>query len=136
MAMVVRRKYGTRSRDEDGPLSLITSYLVYDVAAENPALLDAQNEPWPGGTHHQLHTIGIELDRIIDHITARPPTPEEVEALVLKPGISVLVLRRVSIDTNGEVAELSDVILPGDRTEFVYTTQLAGLKSPARSRAR
>jgi len=135
-AKLLQRSYRTKSKDEPAPLSLVTSYLVYDVAAENPALLDPHNEPWPGGTQHQLHTIGIELDRITDRITARPPTPEEVEALALKPGTSVMVLRKTSYDTRGHVAEVSDVVLPGDRTEFVYTTKLAPLKAPSNRRNR
>lgn len=135
-AKLLRRRYSTRSREENAPLSMITSYLVYDVAAENPALLDAANEPWPGGTQHQLHTIGIELDRIVDHITARPPSPEEVQALMLSPGVSVLVLRKVSIDTNDQVVEISDVVIPGDRTEFVYCTRLSRWKTSKGRRSR
>src|SRR5205085_8821987 len=123
-AKLLQRIYRTGLKKEKPPLNVIYSYLLYDLAAENPALLDASNEPWPGGTNHQLLTIGIELDRIIDHIATRPPGPEEVEALALSPGIAVFVLRKVSIDTTGQVAEVSDVILPGDRTEFVYTTKL------------
>ena len=123
-AKLLQRIYRTRSKQEEVPLSLIRSYLVYDVAAENSSLLDARNEPWPGGTQHQLHTIGIELDRIVDHITARPPGPEEVEALSLPPGVSVFVLRKVSIDTSDCVVEVSEVVIPADRTEFVYTTKL------------
>jgi GntR family transcriptional regulator len=123
-AKLLKRVYRTRSRQEDAPLSLNHSYMLYDVAAENSALVDASNEPWPGGTGHQLHTIGIELDRIIDHITTRPPGPEEVEELDLPPGVAVFVLRKVSIDTNDQVVEVSDVVLPGDRTEFMYTTKL------------
>jgi GntR family transcriptional regulator len=124
-AKLLQRRYTTRSTREDAPLSLIHSYIPYNIVAENPELLDASNEPWPGGTQHQLSTLGIELDRIVDHITARPPGPTEVEALDLPPGVSVIVLQKVSIDTNDRVVEVSDVILPGDRTEFVYTTKLA-----------
>ncbi|GAA1767501.1 GntR family transcriptional regulator [Luedemannella helvata] len=123
-AKLLQRTYRTRSKQEDTPLNLNRSYLVYDMAAENPALLDPRGEPWPGGTQHQLHTIGIELDRIVDHITARPPGPDEVEALALPPGVSVFVLRKVSIDTSDHVVEVSDVLIPADRTEFVYTTKL------------
>lgn len=134
-AKLLRRTYSAKSRHEDTSLHLITSYLIFDIAAENPALLDAQNEPWPGGTQHQLSTIGIELDRIIDKVTARPPTPEEVEALRLKPGTAVLVLRKTSVDINDCVAEVSDVILPGDRTEFVYTTKLKRWKNDKTERS-
>ncbi|MGW3612542.1 GntR family transcriptional regulator [Micromonospora sp. NPDC005163] len=124
-AKMLERVYRTGSRRENAPLSLNTSYMVYDVVAENPALLDAHNEPWPGGTQNQLLSIGIELDRIVDEITARPPGPEEAEALRLPPGVSVLILRKISIDTSDCVVEVSNVVLPGDRTEFVYTTKLA-----------
>ncbi|MEV7262157.1 GntR family transcriptional regulator [Micromonospora aurantiaca] len=124
-AKMLERVYRTSSRRENAPLSLNTSYMVYDVVAENPALLDAHNEPWPGGTQNQLLTIGIEVDRIIDEITARPPSHEEAEALKLPPGVSVLILRKISVDTSDTVVEVSNVVLPGDRTEFVYTTKLA-----------
>jgi GntR family transcriptional regulator len=122
--LLLRRTYRTRLRTEDSPLSLIQSYLVYDMIKENPDLLTADNEPWPGGTHHQLFTVGIEVDRIIDDITARPPTHEEAEVLGLEPGTSVIMLRKTSIDINNRVVELSDIALPGDRTVLSYTTQL------------
>jgi GntR family transcriptional regulator len=131
-AKLLQRTYRNRSKRENAPLSLVQSHLVYDVAAENPALLDAANEPWPGGTQHQLYTIGIELDRIVDQIATRPPRPEEVEELDLRPGVSVFVVRKTSIDTNDKVVEVSDIILPGDRTEFVYTTKLPRWKSSQR----
>ena len=58
---LLRRRYSTRVKSEDIALSLIDSYLVREVVAVNPALLDVSNEPWPGGTQHQLSTVGIEL---------------------------------------------------------------------------
>ena len=105
-------------------MSLVRSYLVYDVVKSNPDLLSADNEPWPGGTQHQLDTIGIELDRITDRITARPPLPDEAVDLDIEAGVSVLVMRKTSIDTNNKVVELSDVVLPGDRAQLRYTTRL------------
>ncbi|MBS2962093.1 GntR family transcriptional regulator [Actinocrinis puniceicyclus] len=119
------RTYRTTSRHESAPISLSRSYLVYDVAAQNPALLDQNNEPWPGGTQHQLSTLGIEVDRITDEITARPPLADEAEQLGIDAqGVSVFELKRTSVDTAGHVAEVAYVILPGDRTEFIYTTTL------------
>ncbi|MGW3363606.1 GntR family transcriptional regulator [Streptosporangium canum] len=121
---LLHRVYRTASRKENAPLSLIRSWLVYDMAAVNADLLSADNEPWPGGTQHQLFTIGIEIDRIVDEVTARPPQPDEAETLDIEAGVSVLVLRKTSIDTEGRVVEIAESILPGDRTELVYTTQL------------
>jgi len=123
-AKMLHRVYRTRSRVEDSPVSLIDSYLVYDVVAANPDLLNADNEPWPGGTQHQLSMVGIEVDRIIEEFTARPPQPEEAELLGIGPGISVLFLRKTLIDIDDRVVEYSEVVMPGDRTVMVYTTHL------------
>ncbi|AJT65485.2 hypothetical protein T261_3822 [Streptomyces lydicus] len=121
---LLERTYRTRYAAESAPFNLVTSYLVHDLIAPNPDILDEAKEPWPGGSQSQLHSVGIELDRIEERVTARPPTPEEAEELELPPGTSVLVLRKTSIDTRDRVVDVSDVILPGDRTEMLFTTPL------------
>ncbi|MET9801855.1 GntR family transcriptional regulator [Streptomyces sp. NPDC006368] len=121
---LVERVYRTRYAVETAPFALVSSYLIRDMVAENPDLLDETKEPWPGGTQNQLLTLGIELDRIEERVTARPPTPEEAEELELPPGTSVIVLRKISYDTDDRAAEISDVTLPGDRTELLFTTHL------------
>jgi GntR family transcriptional regulator len=121
---LLQRTYRTRYSAEPAPFTLVTSYLVRDMVAKNPDLLDETNEPWPGGTQNQLYTVGIELDRIEESITARPPSAEEAEELELPPGTAVLVLRKSSYGTEGRLVEMSDVILPGDRTEMTFVTPL------------
>jgi GntR family transcriptional regulator len=121
---LVQRAYRTRCSAENAPLNLVTSYLVRGVIAANPDLLDAAKEPWPGGTQNQLHTVGIELDHIEERITARPPTPEEARELELPAGTPVIRLRKTSYDIDDRVVEISDVTLPGDRTELLFTTRL------------
>ncbi|MFD9000863.1 GntR family transcriptional regulator [Streptomyces sp. NPDC059582] len=121
---LLERTYRTRHAAETAPFSLVTSHLVRDLIAANPDLLDESKEPWPGGTQNQLHTVGIELDRVEERVTARPPTPEEAAELELPPGTSVIVLRKTSYDITDRVVDISDVTLPGDRTELVFTTLL------------
>ena len=121
---LLRRRYRTYIRGEGIALSLIDSYLVREVVATNPALLDADQEPWPGGTLNQLSTVGIEVDSVTDEIRARPPRNGEAEALGVGPGVAVLVLRKTSVDTAGRVIEFSDVVMPGDRTVMEYHVQL------------
>jgi len=122
--VLLERTYRTRCAAETAPFSLVTSYLVRDVVAGNPDLLDDSNEPWPGGTQNQLCTVGIEVDRIEERFTARAPTPEEVQELELPPGTPVILLRKTSYDTGGRVVDITDVTLPGDRTELVFVTPL------------
>ncbi|MFG2720689.1 GntR family transcriptional regulator [Streptomyces sp. NPDC048416] len=121
---LLRRSYRTRHSAERAPFTLVTSHLVRSHIESNPDLLDETNEPWPGGTWNQLHTVGIEIVRVDEHVTARPPTVEEAEELELGPGTAVLVLRKSSYDTGGRVVEVSDVVLPGDRTDMLFTTHL------------
>ncbi|KOU56360.1 transcriptional regulator [Streptomyces sp. MMG1533] len=121
---LLERSYRTRYAAESAPLSLVTSYLVRHMIAANPALLDESNEPWPGGTQHQLHTVGIELCRVEERVTARPPTPEEACALELAAGAPVILLRKTSYDIHDRVVDLCRVTLPGDRTELLFTTPL------------
>ncbi|MEU6603946.1 GntR family transcriptional regulator [Streptomyces shenzhenensis] len=121
---LLERTYRTRHTAETAPFSLVTSYLVRDLIAANPVLLDDGNEPWPGGTQNQLYTVGIEVDRVEERFTARPPTPEEAEELELPPGTSVILLRKTSYDIEGRVVDITHVTLPGDRTELLFTTSL------------
>ncbi|KIZ19185.1 UTRA domain-containing protein [Streptomyces natalensis] len=122
--MLLERSYRTRHAAETAPFGLVTSYLVRDLIAPNPDLLDETREPWPGGSQSQLHTVGIELDRIEERVTARPPTPGEADELELPPGTSVLVLRKTSYDIRDRAVGVSDIVLPGDRTELRFTTPL------------
>lgn len=122
--IMLERTYRTRYRAEEHPFSLVDSYLVRDVVGADPALLDAANEPWPGGTQSQLHAIGIEPDRVEERVLARPPAAEEAAELGLPPGTSLIVLSKTLYDTTGRVVEHSFVRLPGDRTEMTFVTQL------------
>ncbi|MFE2599960.1 GntR family transcriptional regulator [Streptomyces sp. NPDC059396] len=121
---LLERTYRTRYAAENAPFNLVTSYLVRSLVESNPDLLDETKEPWPGGTQNQLYTVGIEVGRIEELVSARPPTPEEAEELELPPGTSVLILRKTTFDINDRVVDVSDVTLPGDRTEMLFTTPL------------
>lgn len=121
---LLERRYRTRHRDEHAPFDLVRSYLVVDMIGGYPDLLDEAREPWPGGTQSQLHAVGIELDRVEERVTVRPATEEEADELGLGPGVPVMVVQKTSIDTRERVVDWSEIILPGDRAEAVFTTRL------------
>jgi GntR family transcriptional regulator len=119
------RTYTARSKNEGRLMHLIHSYLVHEVAARNPELLaESGDNPWPGGTHHQVSTIGLEIGAITEHVTTRTATAAEAELLGLAPGTALMCIRKISTSTTGGVVEVSDILLPGDRTELVYVTEL------------
>src|SRR5699024_6345778 len=122
-AYVVRRKY-VRQHAEGAGVSTATSYLPYELVSPNPKLLDANNEPWAGGTIHQLSTVGIEIDQITDYVTATMATRDEQAEQDIPPGTPVIRIRKISTATTGRPVEVTDIPAPADRTTLIYTTQL------------
>jgi GntR family transcriptional regulator len=121
---VLRREHETSDPQTGQRLSFSVSYIPRHLLEPNPVLLSEDCEPWPGGTQHQLHTVGIQIARIIDEVTAVMPTTVDAQRWGLEDGVPMLRVRRISIDTQDRVVELSDAEYPADRTELRFTTPL------------
>lgn len=119
-----RRTYEMTDKQSGHRLSYSVSYIPLHLISGNPDLLDENNEPWPGGHQHQLYTVGIEIDRFVRTITAAQPTPGEQQKWAIEAGVPMLLVRSRSIDTTGQVVELSDATYPADRTEIEFREQL------------
>jgi GntR family transcriptional regulator len=124
-APLLRRVYETLDQGTGYRQSKSVSYLPRHLVEGNPDLLDQDCEPWPGGTQHQLYTVGIEIVRIADEVTARMPTTVDIRDWGLDEGVPLLRVRRTSIDREGRVVEVADSEYPADRTELRFTTPLA-----------
>ncbi|MEU3550679.1 GntR family transcriptional regulator [Streptomyces longwoodensis] len=120
---VLKRTY-TRRHAAGAGVSMSISYLPYDLVSQNPDLLEARREPWPGGTMHQLYTVGVELGRIDDHISASMPTAEEQAQFDIPTGVPILRIRKISYDIDGRAVEVADIPLSAERTELIYRTPL------------
>ncbi|MGI5397854.1 GntR family transcriptional regulator [Streptomyces sp. CA-251251] len=121
---LVLRRVNTRRTKQGAGMGKSVSYMPHGLAAQNPDLFDPEREPWPGGAQHQLHTVGIEVDRIEDRVTAVMPTDAETEEQDIPPGVPVLRVRKISYSTDGQVVEVTDIPLPADRVELRYITPL------------
>ncbi len=121
---LLRRRYESTDRKTGLLLSYSVSYIPTYLVKDNPALLDENNEPWPGGTMHQLSTVGIEVARIVDEVTAKMPTTVESQLWGLPDGVPLIFCRRISIDKNNRTVEISDADYPADRTELQFVTPL------------
>ncbi|AIS02441.1 GntR family transcriptional regulator [Streptomyces glaucescens] len=121
---LVLRRIGTRQHRRGAGVGRSVSYMAHDLATRNPDLFDASREPWPGGSLHQLHTVGVEVGRIEDRVTASMPTPEEMEEQDIPPGVPVIRVRKISYSVTGPPVEVMDIPLPADRVELRYETPL------------
>jgi GntR family transcriptional regulator len=133
---LLRRQFTSTDPRSGNLLSTSVSYIPKFFVEANPAVLDANNEPWPGGTAHQLLTVGIEIMKVIDEVTARMPSNSEAQEWDLPPGIPLLMCRRLSYDRDDTLIEISDAWYPADRTELRFTIPLKPWDPSPRKKAK
>ncbi|MEV2276188.1 GntR family transcriptional regulator [Nocardiopsis sp. NPDC049922] len=121
---VIQRVYETKDRKTKHRTNWSVSYIPVSLISKNPELLDEKNEPWPGGTQHQLSTVGIEIMKVVDEVTSRMSTTVERQLWGLDTGVPMLRVRRISYDRHGTPVEISDADYPADRTVLEFMTEL------------
>ena len=126
----LRRRYESTDKRTGRLLSASVSYMPKALVEGNPELLDQDNEPWWGGTQHQLSTVGIEIMCIVDQVTARMPSTVEAQLWDMPDGIPLLFCRRISVDEDNRTVEISDAHYPADRTELRFVTPLQPWDNP------
>ncbi|GAA4837634.1 GntR family transcriptional regulator [Saccharopolyspora rosea] len=123
-ADVLRRVFEHADPKSGHRESWSVSYIPYDLVNAKPEVFES-NKPHPGGTQHQLYeAAGIELARIDDVVTAAMPTTAAAQLWGMDPGIPMIHVRRISIDTQGRTVEISDADFPADRTKLHFSTPL------------
>ena len=121
---LLRRRFTSTEPKTGYLLSNSVSYIPKAFVETNPTILDERNEPWPGGTLHALSTVGIEIMKVVDEVSARMPSSAEAKEWDLPPGIPLLFCRRLSYDRDNTLIEISDAWYPADRTELRFVTPL------------
>jgi GntR family transcriptional regulator len=102
------------------PVQLAHRYIPLDVAQGTRLERDKKI---PGSVHAELEQeLGYELDRFVEELTFRMPTPEEARQLRMGAGIPVVRLLRTLYDTSKRALEVSDLVLAGDQHVLVYET--------------
>ncbi|MFJ5098720.1 GntR family transcriptional regulator [Streptomyces sp. NPDC088557] len=109
------------SHDGQTPHSLAHVYVPRDLA---PA--DVPADPlWPQEAASLLSGPLPLLAEVQEKVLVRLPTPPEAAALRISSTLAVLTVTRVATNTTGRVIEAALLVLPGDRTDAVFTTRHA-----------
>ena len=123
---LLRRDYETT--DERGRrIARSTSYLPLYVIEANPDLLDPDKEPWPGGIHHQLSTVGVYFGKFEDTVTVQVPTTVETERWGMAPGEPLIHMRSVGwseTDLDGQPVFVNRIWYPAETTALKFTTDV------------
>ena len=123
-APLLRKMYETRDKSGWTRRAYSVSWVPVPLLEASPELLTDDCEPWPGGAQSQFRTVGIEVAEVVDEVRALMPTTVDVQRWALEPGVPLLTVRRISIDTDKRVVEVSDAFYPADRTTLRFTTPL------------
>ncbi|MGH8933442.1 MAG: GntR family transcriptional regulator, partial [Egibacteraceae bacterium] len=100
------------------PVQLADSYFPLSIA-QGTAI--EGSEKLQGGVHALLEQdLGYQLERFVEELTFRMPTPEEARQLRIGAGVPVVRLLRTLYDTAGRALEVSDFVLAGDQHVLVY----------------
>jgi len=119
--MLLERRFLFRAMGVPQQMS-VSCYLL-DVVAGTP-VADPANEPWPGGNIAQLRTIGVQVTAVEETVRARMPMRDETEQLNIAGGVPVLTITRRMLAGDQVVEVAQDIVLPADRTELEYRTDL------------
>ncbi|MFF7995085.1 GntR family transcriptional regulator [Kitasatospora xanthocidica] len=98
------------------PTQLADSYYELDTVADT---LIRQEDTGPGGGHARLEEKGFRITGIREELESRMPTPAEVHALMLRPGVPVVHLKRY-VYSGDRTVEAFEAVLAGDRHTFAY----------------
>ncbi|MFI7205348.1 GntR family transcriptional regulator [Micromonospora aurantiaca (nom. illeg.)] len=114
-APVMRTSY--RFLADGEPTQLSVSYEPLAVTEGTPV-------EWPEdgsvkGVVARMDTIGVRVDEVVECVSLRSATAEEVEALNLPARTFVHTIER-TYTAGGTPVETADIVLPGGRYELVY----------------
>jgi GntR family transcriptional regulator len=114
----VRRR---RTWIESTPTQLADSYYELETVAGTKLL---EEHTGPGGGYARLEEKGFKLTRFREELGTAMPTPGEVKALLLRPGVPVVHLHRIAFSTRAGSAErpveVFEAVLAGDSHTFAY----------------
>ncbi|WP_435602821.1 GntR family transcriptional regulator [Streptomyces sp. bgisy130] len=106
------------SHQGKSPHSLARIYVPRDLS---PTDVPTESHCYEG-IEAKLAELRPPLAEVRERVSARPPTPEEATTLRISSAMAVLAITRVAADRTGRVVEAGLLVLPGDRTDALFTT--------------
>lgn len=113
-AQVVRRR--TLFRDADRPTELVTVWCPADLADDTQ--LGTSELLATGIRQHLQATKGLKLQHVVERLSARHPSADEVKLLELRKTAPVLGVLASVFNGGGRPLLVVDLVLPGDLHEL------------------
>ncbi|GAB2962879.1 GntR family transcriptional regulator [Micromonospora polyrhachis] len=113
---IVRRENWYFADDE--PVQIGITYIPVAVAAES--VLATEKKLGKGSIYQRFEDLGYPIVRIREEVSARMPTPEEVENLAMPRGVPVIEVLHTSIDNQGRPFEVTRFVMRADLNGLDY----------------
>ena len=113
---VVRRENWYFADEE--PVQLGITYAPWDEVADS--VVGTSADLGPGSLYARFADLGHEITRVREEVTARMPTPEEVDGLAIPDGVPVLDVLHTGIDEQDRPFEVTRFIMRADLNGLDY----------------
>ena len=101
------------------PVQASISYEPRAITGGTPVELPEEGPLAGVGVITRMDSIGVEITRVMEEVTIRPPRPAEVVSLDIPSGVHVFdILRTFAADERP--VETANIVIPGDRYALVY----------------
>jgi GntR family transcriptional regulator len=109
------------NRIDGTPMKIVYGYYLVEFAADTPLM---ELAPVPKGVSRLIEAedgpFRRRIARFAEEVEVRMPRPEEAGQLAIPSGVPVARILRTLYDESGEVVEVLDSVLPGDRYVLRY----------------
>ncbi|MDP9850237.1 GntR family transcriptional regulator [Streptosporangium lutulentum] len=113
-SVVIRARY---MRAEDVPIQIVTSYIPLVIAKDTPI---EQKDPGVGGISSRLAELGHAQVEIEEHITVRPPVPEEATFLRMTEDQRVYEIFHIGWTHDDRPVKVTIYIMPTHQWDLQY----------------
>jgi GntR family transcriptional regulator len=113
---VVRRENWYFADDE--PVQIGVTYIPVSIAKGSP--LATETKLGRGSIYQRFEDLGYPVVRIREEISARMPTPEEVNGLTMPRGVPVIEVIHTSVDHQGHPFEVTRFVMRADLNGLDY----------------
>lgn len=114
---VVRRENWYFADSE--PMQIGITYIPWEIA--KGSVLARSDDLGPGDLYARFEDKGYLITYTREEVTARMPTPEEANGLMLPEGVPVLVVLHTGLDQQRRPFEVTEFIMRADYTGLDYT---------------
>ncbi len=103
---------------DDLPVQLGVTYIPWHIAEGSVLACDAVTGP--GSIYRRFEELGHRLAAVREEVSARMPTPDEVERLAVPRGVPVLEVLHTGLDQDGTAFEVTRFVMRADLTALAF----------------